>query len=43
MRKTTQSLYQSNLKVPVTTSKVFDGSNLGSNLFKSSTAIQGKF
>lgn len=28
MRKTTQSMYQSNLKVPVTTSKVFDGSNL---------------
>lgn len=35
MRKTTQSMYQSNLKVPVTTSKVFDGSNL----FKSSGNI----
>ena len=37
MRKTTQSMYQSNLKVPVTASKVFDGSQL----FKSSTAIPG--
>lgn len=35
MRKTTQSMYQSNLKVPVTASKVFDGSNL----YKSSAAI----
>lgn len=38
MRKTSQSMYQSNLKVPVTASKVFDGSNL----YKSTTAIGGK-
>lgn len=38
MRKTTQSMYQSNLKVPVTASKVFDGSML----YKSSAAIPGK-
>lgn len=37
MRKTTQSMYQSNLKVPNTASKIFDGSNL----YKSTTAIQG--
>lgn len=37
MRKTSQSMYQSNLKVPITASKVFDGSNL----FKSATAIPG--
>lgn len=36
MRKTSQSMYQSNLKV--TASKVFDGSNL----YKSTTAIGGK-
>ena len=39
MRKTSQSMYQSNLKVPVTASKVFDGSNL----YKSTTAIGGKY
>lgn len=39
MRKTTQSMYQSNLKVPITASKVFDGSNL----YKSSAAIPSKF
>ena len=39
MRKTTQSMYQSNIKAPVTASTVFDGSNL----YKSSTAIQGIF
>lgn len=39
MRKTTQSMYQSNIKAPITASKVFDGSNL----YKSSTAIQGIF
>lgn len=37
MRKTTQSMYQSNMKVPVTASKVFDGSQV----FKSSSVIPG--
>jgi hypothetical protein len=37
MRKTTQSMYQSNMKAPMSNSKVFDGSNM----FKSSTAIPG--
>lgn len=37
MRKTTQSMYQSNMKVPVTASKVFDGSQI----FKSSSVIPG--
>lgn len=35
MRKTSQSMYQSNLKTPITASKVIDGSNL----FKSSGTI----
>lgn len=39
MRKTTQSMYQSNLKVPMSNSKVLDGSSL----FKSSSAIPGKY
>lgn len=39
MRKTTQSMYQSNLKAPVTASKVFDGSQI----FKSSSIIPGTF
>jgi hypothetical protein len=37
MRKTTQSMYQLNMKAPISNSKVFDGSNM----FKSSTAIPG--
>lgn len=37
MRKTSQSMYQSNLKVPITSSKVFDGSGL----FKSAAVIPG--
>lgn len=39
MRKTTQSLYQSNIKAPLASSKVFDGSQM----FKSTSAIPGTF
>lgn len=37
MRKTSQSMFQSNLKAPIATSKVFNGSNL----FKSAAVIPG--